>query len=93
MWTNNPQEISSKYGVTQKQAELLQCTAEHLQARKDGGGNSKSNIVAACKICNQRRHKRKKPPVPESYRVLVQKRIKQKKWHQQWVFEKGLYAS
>ena len=79
MWTTNPQEISSKYGIKQKQAKLFQCTAEHLQARKDGGGNSKSNIVAACLFCNQLRHRLKNPPEPEKYKEWVQRRLKQKK--------------
>ena len=31
-------------------------TAEHLQARQDGGTNCRQNIVAAHRACNQRRH-------------------------------------
>ena len=93
MWTKSPNEFASKYGITEMQAKRHQCTAENLQARKDGGETSPSNIVAACKLCNQRRHKRKNPPVPECYRELVQRRIKQKKWHEPWVFEKRLYTN
>jgi len=31
-------------------------TAEHLHARQDGGTDRRSNIVAAHRACNQRRH-------------------------------------
>ncbi len=37
MWTDNPQEFALKQGFTLKQAERFQCTAEHLQARQEGG--------------------------------------------------------
>lgn len=41
-------------------------TLEHLQRRADGGGNTKSNLVLACKECNQRREERD----PLTYRLL-----------------------
>ena len=53
----------------------LLCTAEHLIARSEGGTAAPSNIVAACRHCNQTRHKRKNPPPPERYQAEVQRRI------------------
>ncbi len=92
MWTDNPQQFALKYGISLKQAERYQCTAEHLQACQNGGGDSQANIVAACKFCNQARHKRKIAPTPEAYKQMVQRRVRQRKWHHPWVFEKGIYG-
>lgn len=58
MWSKDPIVFVSKYGITLPQAKALECTGEHLEAHKDGGSSSQSNIVAACKFCNQGRHKR-----------------------------------
>ncbi|TBE93130.1 HNH endonuclease [Rhizobium leguminosarum] len=57
------------------------CTAEHLVARSDGGSNNASNVVAACRYCNQTRHKRKQPLSPEHFRKMVQKRLDVGRWH------------
>jgi 5-methylcytosine-specific restriction endonuclease McrA len=59
---------------------LLRCTAEHLRPRSEGGGDSPSNIVAACLHCNRTRHKRKQPPDPEHYRTEVRRRLKRGGW-------------
>jgi len=91
MWTDNPQRFAAKYQITLKQAKPFQCTAEHLQARQDGGSNTQPNIVAACLHCNQKRHKRKIPPSPDDYKTFIDKRIKAQRWHQPWVFQRGLY--
>jgi 5-methylcytosine-specific restriction endonuclease McrA len=58
----------------------LRCTAEHLHARSEGGGNQAHNIVAACWYCNTRRHRAKRPLAPEAYRLLVQQRMAAGKW-------------
>jgi 5-methylcytosine-specific restriction endonuclease McrA len=60
--------------------KMLRCTAEHLHARSDGGGNSPDNIVAACWHCNNLRHRRKRPLSPEAYRTHVQQRMAAGKW-------------
>jgi len=41
-------------------------TLEHLQRKADGGGNTKSNLVLACRDCNQRRGERD----PVAYHLL-----------------------
>lgn len=31
------------------------CTLDHILARADGGGGNIENLVAACKVCNEKR--------------------------------------
>ncbi|WP_363312198.1 HNH endonuclease signature motif containing protein [uncultured Devosia sp.] len=56
------------------------CTAEHLRARCDGGKDVLENVVAACWLCNNRRHRRKVPQAPEDYKKLVRKRLSKGRW-------------
>lgn len=81
MWRGSIEHFARLHGITFGQARQFQCTAEHLLARQDGGGDGRGNIVAACLVCNQRRHKRKQPPEPEIYRELVQRRLNRGQWH------------
>ena len=67
MWNKNALELTSKYRITAKQATLLRCTGEHLVARKDGGSAARCNIVAACKFCNEHRHRRQDDIAPPKY--------------------------
>lgn len=73
--TASPSGTGKKPGPRQ-----LRCTAEHLHARSEGGGNSPDNIVAACWYCNSHRHRRKSPPSPEAYRLHVQQRMAAGRW-------------
>jgi len=84
MCTGDPVEFSRVHGITPRRARLLTCTAEHLCARCDGGGNAASNLVAACLYCNRHRHARPKPLEPAKYRRLVQSRMQRDKWHGAW---------
>lgn len=81
MWVRDPESFAAANGITSSQARLLQCTAEHLEARQDGGKDTKQNIVAACLCCNQGRHHQKEAPNPDDYRLLVQQRLSQGRWH------------
>ena len=81
MWLDDSFTFSIVHGITVKQARAFQCTAEHLVAQCNGGDHSEKNIAAACWCCNQRRHKRNDPPDPDSYQLLVRRRIKRFKWH------------
>lgn len=81
MWFKDKDIFAKTHKITEKEAAKFQCTAEHLLALCDGGKNNKRNIVAACLYCNQKRHKRKKPPEPQTYKQLVQRRIIKGKWH------------
>ena len=81
MWIDNPEKFAIDHSMSLKNAKKLQCTAEHLDARCDGGKNTKNNIVAACKHCNQTRHKMKPAPAPEQYKKMIQKSIANNHWH------------
>lgn len=81
MWQDSPESFAEHYGISVKQARFFQCTAEHLHARQDGGGDIRSNIAAACIRCNQLRHARKVAMSPEKYQCHVQKRVKRGGWH------------
>jgi 5-methylcytosine-specific restriction endonuclease McrA len=81
MWSGDPKDFAAKYRLSLAQARFLQCTGEHLQARREGGSNAPSNIAAACRRCNQRRHQRKNPPPPALYKVFVQGRVRKGLWH------------
>lgn len=80
MWLDDPHSFAQLHGLTTRQAQLLQCTGEHLVAHSEGGGANAANIVAACFHCNQRRHNRKSAPDPESYRRLVMRRMAKNGW-------------
>lgn len=72
-----------QHGLSETRARALQCTAEHLQARCDGGPDKKENIAAACMTCNQRRHRMKPAPAPDRYAKIVQWQMKKGAWHKQ----------
>lgn len=80
MWLTAPDELKP-FGIRPSTAQPLRCTAEHLQARQNGGRDTAPNIGAACWLCNQRRHRRKSPPEPDAYRAHVLKRLAKGKWH------------
>lgn len=92
MYSGDPHAFAEKYDITLTQAKVLQCTGEHLEAHRDGGTAAQLNIAAACRFCNQQRHRRKAAPSPDRYKQLVSKRMAAKRWHQSWVFQKILPA-
>jgi hypothetical protein len=57
-----------------------ECTAEHLQARQDGGTDQRANVVAACWYCNHTRHARYGGCSPSDFRSLVKKKIRAGRW-------------
>ncbi|WP_414635381.1 HNH endonuclease [Azospira sp.] len=82
MWLADLAGFANSHNYSLAQARLLQCTAEHLRARQDGGKNSPGNIAAACWYCNTRRHKRVHQLRPEEFRQHVVKRMRNGRWHQ-----------
>lgn len=77
MWQKSPTEL----GLPAKLGRWYQCTAEHLIAQQDGGKDALGNVVAACRLCNMRRHKRAAhAPSPEAYKALIQRRIAAGRW-------------
>lgn len=81
MWLTDLESFRARYGLSKPEALQFKCTAEHLQARSEGGTNVRENIAAVCWLCNQRRHRRRHPPCPEKYRSLVRQRIAHGRWH------------
>lgn len=83
MWSVDGQEFARDHGLPPRLVKHLQCTAEHLLPREDGGQDIASNIVAACRWCNKMRHqsRRGKAPDPLSYRSKVLGLIGMKRWH------------
>lgn len=75
------QSFAKTHGLKRREARLLLATAEHLLARRDGGGDSTGNIVAAHHVCNKRRHQASRPKPPDAYRSYVQSRCRQGRWH------------
>jgi 5-methylcytosine-specific restriction endonuclease McrA len=73
--------FAARHRITRRAARVLQCTAEHLIARKDGGGNGAANIAAACLTCNQRRHRRKNALPADDFRAHVSRRVQAGRWH------------
>lgn len=80
MWDKSPEPFALQYRVPISRINPLKCTAEHLDARKDGGKDSGENIVAACHFCNSHRHKSKIAKEPERYKSKVQTRMHKKGW-------------
>lgn len=78
MWSGT---LDLKPSTVLRTVSQLQCTAEHLKARQDGGGDNQTNIVAACFKCNQARHRPRSPRDPNSHLRHVRRRIKKGKWH------------
>jgi len=81
MWEGDLESFCRAHDIKPSQARSLQCTAEHLLARQDGGRDTADNIAAACRWCNQGRHRRKRAPEPPVYRHLVNKRLRAGRWH------------
>jgi hypothetical protein len=76
MWLESPSELA----LRPRAAVFRQCTAEHLLARQDGGPDEPYNIAAACWLCNQIRHRRKKALSAEDFRALVRLRLANGRW-------------
>lgn len=82
MWLIDQRGYALAYGLTLRQAARLQATAEHLVARQNGGGNG-PNIVAACRHCNEYRHKHRPHGAPDAdlYRKHVRRQVDRQRWH------------
>jgi hypothetical protein len=81
VWTGNSVEFCKTFNMSAPQAAKFQCTAEHVVARCDGGEDVSSNIVAACKFCNSKRHCAKVPLAEAAYGRKVKRRLSGGKWH------------
>ena len=66
--------------VAQQFDRQRMCTAEHLQARTDGGTDARKNLVAACWYCNTTRHSRYGGKRPREYRAVVRRQVMAGVW-------------
>ena len=80
MWERRPDIFLSKYAIPAELGKLVQCTAEHLKARCEGGPNTAENIVAACWHCNQKRHQSSRPLSPHDFSGYVRARMSKGRW-------------
>lgn len=85
IWLDEPDAFRAKYPLSARQHALRRCTAEHLVAKQDGGDDKPNNVVAACWLCNSRRHRRGIAPSPHKHRRRVQLRVQQGRWLPQGV--------
>ena len=81
MWLEKKREFAVNHEISERQAKRLQCTAEHLLARQDGGTNARKNIVAACSFCNMTRHRALKALPSIEFQKKVMRRMRRQKWH------------
>ena len=90
MWLGSADAFCTQFRLRSGQVVGLQCTAEHLVARQDGGTDCLENVVAACQSCNWRRHARPKAMPVDRYRTHVARRVQQGRWHGFDAASKGL---
>lgn len=83
VWEDDPLTFARIHGIRPRLCPHLQCTAEHLIARKDSGQDACENIVAACHWCNSERHRGREGNAPEpiAYTTWVRTQVEQSKWH------------
>jgi hypothetical protein len=86
-WDAGPTEFLGQYAISPGLAKRFQCTAEHLEAKCDGGKDVQINIVAACIFCNATRHKAKNPLNATKHAAVVRLRMAKGKWHPPQVME------
>jgi HNH endonuclease len=80
MWQSHRKAFAKKFALTKQQAHYFFCTAEHLEARCDGGKDVQGNIVAACKYCNLKRHQLSNPLPPDQYSSFVKSNMEARNW-------------
>lgn len=76
-------QFAVRHGLSPKLTQLLRCTAEHLQARQDGGKDAPTNIAAVCHFCNLQRHagRAKMAPEADKYKLHIKRRMAKGAWH------------
>lgn len=91
MWEADIDGFARACGLTLAQARLHEATAEHVVARIDEGTDEQSNIVAACLVCNRRRHQGRADHAPsaDEFRRRVRMRCARGTWLP-WFIPRGL---
>jgi 5-methylcytosine-specific restriction endonuclease McrA len=80
MWETDAAAFAARLRITSKLARLLQCTSEHLIPKSDGGKAVATNIVAACRYCNNGRHKARMPSPADAMLIRVRRLVAQGRW-------------
>lgn len=80
MWEHKKELQERPDRWTNGKPRALQCTAEHLIPRSDGGADTSENIVAACWYCNTTRHRKKQARSPQEHRAHVRKQMRKGRW-------------
>lgn len=68
-------QFSTELTLSPQLAHEISATAEHLQARCDGGTDTEVNVAAAHLLCNARRHRMRPAPPPDKYKAIVQAQL------------------
>lgn len=76
-----PEKFTAHYGIAAGLAKRFRCTAEHVEARRDGGKDVAPNIVAACLFCNATRHKPKHPVEAAKHASVLRSRMAKGRGH------------
>ena len=51
MWCEDIKSYAARFRISLRAARPLQSTAEHLEAKRNGGRDDSANIAAACRRC------------------------------------------
>ncbi|WP_223468100.1 HNH endonuclease [Massilia soli] len=83
MWLTGSDDFARSHRLPPRLARYLQCTAEHLMARRDDGSDTVTNVVAACLWCNRMRHQGRAKKAPEAliYKAQVSRLVALRRWH------------
>lgn len=81
MWLTNVTDQFFRSRISAKAMSHIRCTAEHVKALSDGGSDANDNLVAACRFCNETRHRRARPLSSSEFREFVMSRVRRGKWH------------
>ena len=81
MWVADINAFCNHFSMSHKRASWHKVTAEHLQAKCDSGTDQQANIVAACRFCNEHRHRAKTPLSPPQHMKKARRRLAKGGWH------------
>lgn len=73
-------QFSAVATLSAKRLLDVTATAEHLRARCDGGRDTTTNIAAAHRVCNERRHRMRPAPEPSRYADIVRRQMAKGGW-------------
>lgn len=81
MWKDDINAYALKNAMSLRQARFFESTGEHLIPFSEGGTSKQENIVAACRLCNERRHRRNANLTSAQYIEYVQRHVARGGWN------------